>query len=335
MNPKDKIVNVENLELVFKKNSNIESNLKYKRKISIYLLIFLIILLLLVFEINLQKKEKLVNLETHLDEFETSVYNEIKPKVISIPHCSDMLSNQREFLNGLVRKFRPKKIIEIGVKAGGSSIIILNAIKDIENSKLYSIDISSNPSIGNCAKKNFSYLLYKWKLYSGKIAADVIEEIGNDIDLAFIDSAHFEPGEILDFLIILPFLKEGGIVCFHDIANQITINLGRNEWAPYIIFNSIRGQKFLPSGNNILTHDIGAVKVDSDQKRYYHDYFRYLGGQWQYFPKEIHIKTIKNLFQKYYDDKCLKMFEEAVNFNRAFVKKFPKFQLYKTNSDNN
>ena len=169
---------------------------------------------------------------------------------------------------------------------------------------------------------------------TGKIAADVIKEIGNEIDLVFIDSAHFEPGEILDFLIILPFLKEEGIVCFHDIANQITVNLGRNEWAPYIIFNSIRGQKFLPSGNKILTHDIGAVKIDLDQKRFYHDYFRYLGGQWQYFPKETHIKTIKDLFYKYYDDKCLKMFEEAVNFNREFVKKFPKFQLYKRNSDN-
>ena len=33
-----------------------------------------------------------------------------------------------EFLNGVVRKFRPKKIVEIGVKYGGASCIILNAI---------------------------------------------------------------------------------------------------------------------------------------------------------------------------------------------------------------
>ena len=71
-----------------------------------------------------------------------------------------------------------------------------------------------------------------------------MENISNNIDMVFIDSAHFEPGEILDFLIVLPFLKEGAIVGFHDIGNQITkpnILNNRNEWAPYLIFNIIRG----------------------------------------------------------------------------------------------
>jgi len=48
-----------------------------------------------------------------------------------------------------------------------------------------------------------------------------MKSIGNNIDMVFIDSAHFEPGEILDFLIVLPFLKEEAIVMFHDIGNQI------------------------------------------------------------------------------------------------------------------
>ena len=116
-----------------------------------------------------------------------------------------------------------------------------------------------------------------------------METIGRNIDIALIDTAHFEPGEILDFLMILPFLKEEAIVIFHDIANQITKSKTRNEWAPYIIFNAIRGEKYLPSGKDILKQDIGAIKLEKNQKKYYHDYFRLLGGQWQYFPKEIHI----------------------------------------------
>ena len=40
------------------------------------------------------------------------------------------------FINGIIRKYKPKKCLEIGVAAGGSSIIILNAIKDIKNSFL-------------------------------------------------------------------------------------------------------------------------------------------------------------------------------------------------------
>ena len=39
-----------------------------------------------------------------------------------------MWDNQKEFLNGVIRKFKPKKVIELGVANGGSSIIILNAI---------------------------------------------------------------------------------------------------------------------------------------------------------------------------------------------------------------
>ena len=135
---------------------------------------------------------------------------------------------------------------------------------------------------------------------------------------------------------VLPFLKEGALVGFHDIGNQITkpnfLNK-RNEWSPYIIFNIIRGKKFLPSGNKILTHDIGMIKLENNQLKYIHDYFRALGGQWQYFPKENHIKLFRNLIKKYYDKDCLIMFEEAIKFNRKFVRKNPIKNLYNFNSD--
>ena len=176
--------------------------------------------------------------------------------------CSRMWGNQREFLNGVVRKFKPKKILEIGVAEGGSSIIILNAIKDIKNSHLFSIDLSTNEMIGYCVKNLFNYLSNKWSLYTGNIPAKFMKIIGKNVEMVFIDSGHFEPGEILDFLIILPFLKEEAIIIFHDIANQITRAGGKNtrrNWAPYKIFNIIRGTKFYPSGNNILTKDIGAI----------------------------------------------------------------------------
>ena len=111
--------------------------------------------------------------------------------------------------------------------------------------------------------------------------------------MAIIDTANFQPGEILDFLIVLPFLKENSIVIFHDIANQITRSKTRYQWAPYIIFNGIRGEKFFPSGNNSITKDIGAVKLSKKQKIYHQEYFRLLGGQWQYFPEEKHITTFR------------------------------------------
>ena len=91
-----------------------------------------------------------------------------------------------------------------------------------------------------------------WSLFKGDLATEFLEKIGNDIDMVFIDTVHYQPGEILDFLMVLPFLKEEAIVIFHDIAFQITHFPGRNDVTPYI-------EKFLPSGNTLLNKDIGAV----------------------------------------------------------------------------
>ena len=262
----------------------------------------------------------------YFDQYEVSKYNEIKDKLIS-SDCSQMWDNQREFLNGLVRKFKPKKILEIGVFRGGSSIVLLNAIEDFKDSHLYSIDLDSRPEVGYCVNKYFPNLSKKWTLFNGKIATEYLEEIGDNIDMVLIDTAHFEPGEIMDFLIVLPFLKENAIVVFHDIAIQITNSAGRNEWASYLIFNGIRGEKYLPSGDVILKQNIGATILDSNQKRYYQVYFRMLGGEWNYFPKEEQVTQLRQFFKKYYEKdcpECLKIFEEAIEFNRDFVKRNPK-----------
>ena len=153
-----------------------------------------------------------------------------------------------------------------------------------------------------------------------------------NIDLVFLDTIHFEPGEILDFLMIFPFLKKEAIIIFHDIDQQITKPVGkdmRDEWAPYIIFNLIRGEKFLPSGPGILNKEIGAIKLEKKQIRFIHDYCRALGSQWEYFPSETHIHLIFEFFKKYYDNICLTIFNESINFNRRFVKDNPKEFFYK------
>ena len=256
-----------------KKNTN-----KNYKIVKFLILVYLIFLHIdLPFEKKRSKFEK--EKKIYLDKYETNIYYNLNKTKFIEKRCSQMWDNQREFLNGVIRKFKPKKILEIGVAEGGSSIIILNAIKDIKDAHLYSVDLSSNSQIGYCVRDLMKEDLNRWTLYTGNIVAKFIEEIGNNIDMVFIDSAHFEPGEILDFLIVFPFLKEGAIVGFHDIGNQITksgnINT-RREWAPYIIFN-IKGKKFLPSGNKILTHDIGAIKLERNQIKYIHDYCRAIG----------------------------------------------------------
>ena len=323
-------------------NNNNKKQIQNKRNKRIKHFIFgisrrfkiIIIFILITFNLTFHNiKARIKRKYIYLDKYETYIYSNIKLK-LEKNKCSQMWSNQREFLNGVIRKFRPKKIVEIGIFDGGGSCIILNAIQDIKNSHLYSIDLSNDRNIGKCVKNLFPEFLSKWTLFTGDIAARFMEQIGYNIDMVFIDSAHVEPGEILDFLIVLPFLKKRAIVGFHDIANQITKTyLGRKEWAPYIIFNMIRGKSFFPSGEIRLKHDIGIKILDKNQKKFYYDYFRALGGQWQYFPKEKHIELIYKYFKKYYDKDCNIIFNETVETNRIFVKKNPMRQFYNFNSE--
>ena len=291
-----------------------------------------IIMLIIIFKISRKfskDNELKINLEK-LDQFETNVYNIIK-ETLKKTKCSIMWKNQREFLNGIIRKFKPKKIIEIGVAYGGSSAIILNAIQDIKNSHLYSIDINNKSNVGFCIYKYFSQFKIKWTLFKGNIASKFMENIGKKIDMAFFDTSHFEPGEILDFLMVLPFLKEEAIVVFHDIAAQINFSGEkgtRHEFSPYIIFNLIRGKKFYPSGDNMIKQDIGGIILEKNQNKYVYDYFRALGGQWEYFLKEKHINIMRDFIKKYYDGLCLSMFDEAIKYNRILVKNNPTIYYY-------
>ena len=160
------------------------------------------------------------------ENFQTELVDEINEILDSKPSDSSTLSEmsykERCFLNGIIRQNKPKKILEVGVSAGGSSAVILNSIKDCDEARLYSVDYSerwyrdNSKRTGFVIDSQFSHLKDKWQLYTGGTAAKFIEQIGGDIDLCLIDTVHANPGEFLDFLIVLPYLKKNAIVVLHD-----------------------------------------------------------------------------------------------------------------------
>ena len=54
-----------------------------------------------------------------------------------------MTAPERLFVNGLLRHFKPRKILEVGIWTGTGSALILNAIADRPESRLISIDLLS------------------------------------------------------------------------------------------------------------------------------------------------------------------------------------------------
>jgi hypothetical protein len=78
----------------------------------------------------------------NFNNIETKDLNIFKIIEKKINNEAQLIPEEQKFLHGLIRTIKPKKIVEIGVARGGSSALILNAIKDIKGAKLYSIDKS-------------------------------------------------------------------------------------------------------------------------------------------------------------------------------------------------
>jgi len=266
------------------------------------------------------------------EDYEQEYLNKIKNKL------SDALLEKidMQFINGMIRKYKPKKILEVGVASGGSSAIILNAIQNIENSHLYSIDKminaykKKNKETGWMVKEKFGNLMNKWTLYTGGITSNFIEKIGGDIDFVFIDAWHYAPGEWLDILQILPFLKKkNAIVMLHDIRYQFFIKkffYSSNDH----LFTYLRGEKIMPKVPEVIPN-IGAVLLDNNQENYYFDYFFALTSRWSYIPDIEEWKFIRNFLSKYYSKELIQIYDSSYKMNNNY-KKFLKKKNEEKNS---
>ncbi|MEI0487736.1 class I SAM-dependent methyltransferase [Brachyspira intermedia] len=251
------------------------------------------------------------------EKYDNDVLEKILDKVASnsLFNSSEMTDLERKFLNGVIRQVKPKKILEVGVAAGGGSSIMLNAIKDINDSFLYSIDYSkeyyrdTSKDTGFIVNDNFDYLKSKWKLYTGGGAAKFIEEIGPDIDLCLLDTVHANPGEFLDFLVILPYMKKNAVIIIHDISISDTC---------LTLFNCIRGEKISFNDKNELfnNYGIGAIILDDNIMNYIFDYFFLLKLDWKYMLKDEDIEDIIRVFLKVYDKKYVEFFTKIVNYQK-------------------
>lgn len=260
------------------------------------------------------------------EKFENEIVDEINDilniKLVQEKTISEMTYLERCFLNGIIIQTKPKKILELGVSAGGSSAIILNAIKDFDNAKLYSVDynkkwyMDNSKDVGFIIDEKFSNLKNKWKLYTGGTAAKFMEEIGGEIDLCLIDTMHINPGEFLDFLIVLPYLKKNAILILHDIAlhhnNKVSVTNG-------ILFSCLKGKKLsFNEGFWNKYANIGAVILDENVKDNILDYLYLLTLPWEYLPTDNDIWECQKLFSKHYKQDLVDKFINIMLVNKKF-----------------
>ena len=255
----------------------------------------------------------------------------------------ELWKNEPYFLNGIIRKFKPKKCLEIGVASGGSSVIILNAIKDIKDSLLVSLDLNINLYVnaknktGYTVKKYFPELANnnKWKLYTGEQPHKFLDRLNMKFNFLFLDTVHLTPGEIINIIEVLPFLEENAIVILHDIMYHLPTHrfyLPKEvKYHPSQIYlmTSLSGNKVAIKDNKYGAENIGAILLNPNQEKYYLNYFFLLLTPWDYMPNNSQIEELRVFIKKYYiKDEYLYLFNRAVYENKIYLDKFNNFKEF-------
>lgn len=244
---------------------------------------------------------------------------------------SEMTEWQLSFVCGLIKENRPQKIVEIGVAAGGTTAVVLNCISMLGlETQIHSIDISET-LYSDCSLKT-GYLAEQaiqvlnntvnFKLHTGGISVEFLEEIGKEIDFLILDTMHILPGELLDFLACIPFLKEGAIIVLHDILLQ-HISYSYDAYATQLLLNTIVGEKMIGVDPSEISGypNIGALKITKDTKKYIENVFSALLITWQYMLSEKQIKLYRDFYLKYYGKNYSEIFDKAVILNKATIEK--------------
>lgn len=250
---------------------------------------------------------------------------ELKPKELSEDDNTvnvEMSKSEIWFLKHFIKKYHPKKIVEVGIASGGNTVNLLKWKN--KSSKLFSVDLSKYWFRDESKLTGFMAMDYlgtekNWKLYTGYDYLDVYEEIGNDIDCIIIDTTHEMPGECLTFLAALPQLKDGCIVVLHDIhLNSIRLGSSKSKERDYakfcttVLFGSVRSDKKWILSTDGMSN-IGAFVVDKSTRDHIKDLFHTLSTSWYNFPSGLNFFEYKKFMKENYSKDCSKLFNAIVD----------------------
>ena len=168
-------------------------------------------------------------------------------------------------------------------------------------------------------------MLGEHKFYLGKYLPQVIDEIGGDIDFVILDTVHSLPGEVLDFPVMLPYLKDDAVVVMHDVR----YNHGSNPfgYATTTLLSAVTSEKkfinlieYKPTKSHYYPN-IAAFSVDKRTREHIENLFLGLMITWNYVPDDKQLEIYREFYKKYYTAELVEIFNETINFNRKTVAK--------------
>lgn len=93
-----------------------------------------------------------------------------------------------------------------------------------------------------------------------------------------------------------------------------------------LLMTALYGDKVIIKNKNKTIENIGAIRLYSNQKKYYLNYFLLLMTPWEYLPNYNHINDLKIFIKKYYKKQIyLDLFNKAVEENKIYIKNCKQF----------
>ena len=164
-----------------------------------------------------------LSLHHDLDELVSSVFYDSRNQLIIAQVKHEIL-----MLLSSVRKMKPKYVLEIGT-AGGGTLFLFSRIAS-EDAIIISIDLPEGvfgggypeckiPVYESFASQSQRIYLIREDSHDTDTLRKVEAILGsNKLDFLFIDGDHTYPGVRKDFEMYSAYVREGGMIAFHDIV---------------------------------------------------------------------------------------------------------------------
>lgn len=258
----------------------------------------------------------------------------ISEQLPELPSKIKMYEPDSAFLCGLLKKFKPKKILEVGIANGGTTAVIIQCMHTLGIPfEIHCVDIlekgfsGSDREIGYLGKEAARLLHFdNYHFWSGVCLPQVIDKIGGDIDFLILDTIHKLPGETLDFLAAYPYLSADAVVCMHDIRHNHNNPPDQMRIATNALFNSVAADKYIFSDTTRQPDypNMGAFKINADTEKYITNVFGVLTQNWAYLPSKKMLTSYKTILSRCYSEESLWIFDHALRMNRISLQTIKK-----------
>ena len=249
----------------------------------------------------------------------------------SLTKNSEMSPEELKFLTYFLRRKEPKKVLEAGVSAGGTTRVALNSLLDFEGVEFSSVDIRTQWYHDHSKESGFLAREFiearpntvTWKPYIGYDLADCIDLIGGGIDFFILDTAHVLPGEFLSYIIALPYLEDGAVLVLHDVGLHTKRVLSKDVkemqkmmYCNLLLFSAIMSSdKYLVP--NSVPSNIGAIVIDKKKAMKHIDQvINMLFVPWRYIPSRELIDKHAEIIGRHYSSAEVKLFMSAYDYNK-------------------